>query len=298
MITLVAMDTQWLQAFVAVADSGSFSQAAERLHLSQPAISKRVAALEERTGKALFDRIGRSVRLTEAGHTLLPHAHRVLRELEDSQHALSRLSGAVSGRLSIGTSHHIGLHHLPPVLRQYAQHFPDVDLDIDFMDSEAAIQAVEQGRLELGIVTLPPVTPARLNSEIIWPDPMSIVAAPTHPLAQLPFVCVDDLARHPALLPDVQTFTHGIVRKMLADHGVTPRVRLATNYLETLKMLVSVGLGWSALPLTMTDEHVIALDVPGIQLSRDLGVVWHARRSLSRAAEALLDTLRTQADAG
>lgn len=286
------MDTQWLQAFVAVADSGSFSQAAELLHLSQPAISKRVAALEERTGKALFDRIGRTISLTEAGQTLMPHAQRVLRELEDSQRALSRLSDNVEGRLSIGTSHHIGLHHLPPVLRQYAQKYPNVDLDIEFMDSEAAIHAVEQGHLELGIVTLPPEPMARLNSLVIWPDPMAIVIAPTHALAKIKQIGVQDLAAHPALLPDTKTFTHGIVRKMLSDHGVTPRVRLATNYLETLKMLVSVGLGWSALPLTMTDEHVIALNVPGIFISRELGVVWHARRSLSRAAESLLDTLR------
>jgi len=215
----------------------------------------------------------------------------VLRELEDSRRALTQLSGGVSGRLSIGTSHHIGLHHLPPVLRLYAQQYPDVDLDIDFMDSEQAIHAVEQGRLELGIVTLPPETPSRLNSCLIWPDPMAVVAAPTHPLAARKHISVKDLASYPAVLPDAQTFTHDIVRRVLARHGMTPRVRLATNYLETLKMLVSVGLGWSALPLTMTDEHVVPLYVPGIELSRELGVVWHARRSLSRAAEALLETL-------
>lgn len=289
------MDTQWLQAFVAVAESGSFSQAAEHLHLTQPAVSKRVAALEERTGNKCFDRIGRQVALTEAGRTLLPHARKVLRELEDSQRALSRLSDGVSGRLSIGTSHHIGLHHLPPLLRQYAQQYPKVDLDIDFMDSEQAIHSVEQGRLELAIVTLPPEPVARLNSLLVWPDPMAIVVAPTHPLATEKQVAVEDLSLHPALLPDTQTYTHDIVRRMLAERGVTPRVRLATNYLETLKMLVSVGLGWSALPVTMTDDHVLALNVPGISIARELGVVWHARRSLSRAAEALLDILKSEA---
>lgn len=285
------MDTQWLQAFVAVAEHGSFSQAGEQLHLTQPAISKRVAALEERNQAQLFDRIGRAVHLTEAGRTLLPHALRVLQELEDSQRALSRLSEGVSGRLSIGTSHHVGLHHLPPVLRQYALQYPAVDLDIDFMDSEQAIHAVDQGRLELAIVTLPPMQPPRLKTYLLWPDPMGIVASPNHTLAQKPKVTVADLAEHPALLPDAQTYTHGIVRQVLAEHGVTPRVRLATNYLETLKMLVSVGLGWSALPLTMTDEHVIELPVNAINLSRQLGVVRDHRRSLSRAAEHLLSML-------
>lgn len=290
------MDTQWLQAFVAVAEHGSFSQAAEALHLTQPAVSKRIAALEERHSSRLFDRIGREVHLTEAGRTLLPHARRVLHELEDSRRALSRLADGISGRLSIGTSHHIGLHHLPPLLRRYAQQYPAVDLDIDFMDSEQAIQAVEQGRQELAIVTLPTDEHPRLDSHLIWPDPMGIVASPNHPLAGKRQISVKELAEYPALLPDAQTYTHGIVRRVLTQHGVTPRVRLATNYLETLKMLVSVGLGWSALPLTMTDEHVVALPVQDIQLSRELGVVRHARRSLSRAAEALLELLLAAAD--
>lgn len=290
------MDTQWLQAFVAVAEQGSFSQAAEVLHLTQPAISKRIAALEERHSSRLFDRIGREVHLTEAGRTLLPHAQRVLHELEDSRRALSRLADGISGRLSLGTSHHIGLHHLPPLLRSYAQQYPAVDLDIDFMDSEQAIQAVEQGRQELAIVTLPTDEHPRLETHLIWPDPMGIVASPNHPLAGKRQISVKELAEYPALLPDAQTYTHGIVRRVLTQHGVTPRVRLATNYLETLKMLVSVGLGWSALPLTMTDEHVVALPVRNIQLSRELGVVRHARRSLSRAAEALLELLLAATD--
>ncbi|MDX1496206.1 MAG: LysR family transcriptional regulator [Salinisphaeraceae bacterium] len=289
------MDTQWLEAFIAVAENNSFSQAAEVLHLTQPAVSKRIAALEERHATQLFDRIGRNVQLTEAGRALLPHARRVMQEIEDSRRALSQLGEGISGRLSIGTSHHIGLHHLPPILRHYAQLYPAVDLDIDFMDSEQATHAVELGRLELAIVTLPPTVPQRLATDLIWPDPMAVVASPNHPLAKLKTLSVDNLAAHPALLPDAQTYTHSIVRKAMAEHGLSPRVRLATNYLETLKVLVSVGLGWSALPLTMTDEHVIALPVPGIKLGRELGVVRHAKRSLSRAAEELLQLLLAEA---
>ncbi len=96
---LADMDTHALSAFIEVADTGSFSRAGERLHLSQPAISKRIAALEDALGQPLFDRVGRRIDLTDAGRTLLPHARRVLAELEDARRALSRLSGTVSGRL-------------------------------------------------------------------------------------------------------------------------------------------------------------------------------------------------------
>ena len=163
------MDTQNLSAFIEVADSGSFTQAAELLHLSQPAISKRLKALEDQIGQRLFDRVGRSVLLTDAGAALLPYARRVLQTVEDGRRALSHLSGAVTGRLSIGTSHHIGLHRLPPVLKRFVADYPDVDLDLHFMDSEDACEAVVAGKLELGIVTLPLLAVPQLDSATIWP---------------------------------------------------------------------------------------------------------------------------------
>ena len=115
----------------------------------------RIAALEAQLGKPLFDRVGRQIGLTDAGRALLPHARRVLQEIEDGRRALSHLSDTVSGRLTLGTSHHIGLHRLPPVLSAYTRRYPDVDLDIHFMDSEDACEAVLAGKLEMGIVTLP-----------------------------------------------------------------------------------------------------------------------------------------------
>ena len=279
------MDTQSLQAFIEVAESRSFSKAGERLHLSQPAISKRVATLEAQLGASLFDRVGRQVVLTDA---LLPYARRTLQDMEDGRRALSQLSGKVGGRLSIGTSHHIGLHRLPPVLRAYTERFPDVDLDIHFMDSEDACEAVVQGKLELGIVTLPTTPMLNLRTRMVWPDPLAVVVMPRHPLLKLKRPRLPDLATHPAVLPDEQTYTHRIVKQALQAHGVQPRIRLATNYLETLKMLVAIGLGWSVLPRSMLDDSIRAVAIPELEMERQLGVVWHERRTLSASAQALL----------
>ena len=282
------MDTQALAAFLEVADSASFSKAAERLFLSQPAVSKRIATLESQLGRSLFDRVGRQVTLTDAGRTLLPHARRVLHEIEDGRRALSKLGEKIEGRLSIGTSHHIGLHRLPAVLRAYTLAYPAVDLDIQFMDSEVACEAVISGRLELGIVTLPTQPLPQLQSQLVWPDPLAVVVAPDHPLAQRKKPRLDDLAEHPAVLPDEATYTHRIVTAALTRHGLTPRIRLATNYLETLKMLVVIGLGWSVLPRSMLGEDLIALPIRELALERELGVVWHEKRTRSAAATALI----------
>ncbi len=285
------MDADSLAAFLEIADAGSFSGAAGRLHVSQPAISKRIAGLEGRLGARLFDRIGRRVMLTEAGRTLLPYARRVREDLEDGRRALSHLSPRVQGRLAIGTSHHIGLHRLPKVLKSFTHAHPDVDLDIQFMDSEVACEAVLAGKLELGIVTLPATPLPGLESQRIWPDPLAVVVSPEHALARRKRVSLAELARHPAVLPDEATYTHRIIKAELAKHGVEPRVRLATNYLETLKMLVGIGLGWSVLPRSMLDASVRALTIPGFAPARSLGAVWHRKRTLSAPARRLLDHL-------
>ena len=103
------MDIANLNAFVSVAETGSFSTASEHLYLTQPAISKRVSALETELDIQLFDRIGRKVTLTEAGAALLSRARSILQQVEDTKRAIKNLSGHISGKLSIGTSHHIGL---------------------------------------------------------------------------------------------------------------------------------------------------------------------------------------------
>jgi DNA-binding transcriptional LysR family regulator len=285
------MDPAALSAFLAVAREASFSRAAGQLHLSQPAVSKRVSLLEQQLGHRLFDRVGRRVALTEAGRTLVPHAERVLEHLDDGRRALSHLSASVSGRLSIGTSHHIGLHRLPPVLRRFTRRHPAVDLDIHFMDSEVACDAVLKGRLELGIVTLPLEPIENLEARLVWPDPLAAVVAPGHALAKRRRVRLKDLAAYPAVLPDERTYTHRIIKAELEKLGVAPRVRLATNYLETLKMLVAIGLGWSVLPRSMLDASIKALRIPELKLQRELGVVQHRRRTVSGAAQALIRML-------
>ena len=287
------MDTTGLRTFITAAELESFSLAADQLYLTQPAVSKRIATLEGELGTSLFDRIGRRVILTEAGRELLPRAKSILNELEDSRRLISNLSGTIAGRLSIGTSHHIGLHRLPPILRRYSAQYPEVELDLHFMDSEAACRAVLAGDLELGIVTLPPEPIDDLESEIIWPDPLFIVAGKDHPLAKYKNVSLQDLSHYPAILPSHGTYTRELLEQALAPKGLTLQVGMTTNYLETIKMMVSVGLGWSVLPETMLSDQLSTLKVKGVGLSRQLGIVYHRKHTSSNAAKAIIKILQT-----
>jgi DNA-binding transcriptional LysR family regulator len=288
------MDISALQAFTAVSETASFSQAAEKLFLTQPAVSKRIAGLEQELDSPLFDRIGRQVVLTEAGKALLPHARRILDEVESSRRAITDLSGRIAGRLSLGTSHHIGLHRLPTLLRELRRRYPELQLDIRFLDSETACRMVEHGELELAIVTLPPRPSAQLLTSTLWNDPLNVVCALDHPLASYKKAGLPTLAQHHAILPGPETFTRQIVESAFKPLGMTLQVELSTNFLETIKMLTAVGLGWSVLPETMLDGELKRLTTP-LQLSRQLGVVQHASRTPSNAARAMMELLHDEA---
>lgn len=285
------MDLASLDTFIAIAETGSFSAAAARLHLSQPAISKRIAALEMQLNTRLFDRIGREISLTEAGRALLPRARQVLSVLDDTRRALSNLQGDISGRLTLATSHHIGLHRLPPLLRAFTKAHPKVALDIRFLDSEVAYDAVLQGRIELAVITLAPQTNAPLLAQPVWQDALDFVAAPEHPLAHGRAVTLAEVAQHPAVFPGESTFTHQVVHALFEREHLTPQVAMSTNYLETIKMLVSIGIAWSVLPRTLLDNQIVRLPLQEIQLSRQLGYICHTERTLSNAAKAFMELL-------
>jgi len=288
------MDLANLNAFIAIAETGSFSEAGERLHLTQPAVSKRIAGLEQQLNVRLFDRLGREVGLTEAGRALLPRAYQILGVLDDTRRALSNLHGEISGRLTLATSHHIGLHRLPPLLRAFTRAYPQVALDIKFLDSEVAYEEILHGRAELAVITLAPQTATPVRAVQVWEDPLDFVAAPEHPLARNGAISLADVARHPAVFPGGNTFTHHIVRRLFEAEGLTPNIGMSTNYLETIKMMVSIGLAWSVLPRTMLDDQVARLPLPGIQLSRQLGYILHTDRTLSNAAKAFMQLLDEQ----
>jgi len=289
------MDLTSLAVFVAVAEHGGFSAAAEKLHLTQPAVSKRIAQLEAELGLRLLDRLGRQVLPTEAGTLLLQRARGLLADASDTRRALAALGEGIGGSLRIATSHHIGLHYLPPLLRHYSQHYPQVELDIAFVDSEQAYARVLAGSAELAITTLAPATAAPLLAQPLWDDPLCFMAAADHPLSRRKRLSLNDLAAHPAVLPDAGTFTHKLVAGLFADNGLALSVRLHTNYLETIKMLVGVGLAWSALPASLLDAQVMALPVTGARLQRQLGWVRHGGRTLSRAGAAFVQVLEQAA---
>lgn len=294
------MDTHTLHAFITVAEQGSFSVAAEQLFLTQSAVSKRIAQLESQLDTRLFDRIGRTITLTEAGQALLPRARGILLQLDDARRAIGNLNGEVSGRLSVAASHHISLHRLPPVLRAFNKQYPQVELDLRFSESEIAYDGILKGELELALITLAPVADDVLESHQVWQDELKFAVAKDHPLARRNVVWLDELTEFSAILPGEKTFTQSRVMQLFEDHTGSDELQLklamSTNYLDTIRMMVSIGLGWSLLPETMLGDDLTVLPVQAPPVYRPLGYIHHRDRTLSNAANAFIQLLEQQGD--
>lgn len=285
------MDTQQLATFIAIAETGSFSGAATRLHLTQPAVSKRIALLETHLSSKLFDRLGKQVALTPAGAGFLPHARAIMQAVADAERTISDMGGDVTGRLSIATSHHIGLHHLPPILSDYSRRYPAVHLDLHFLDSEKALEAVANGEFDLGVITLGATTPSPLTQLPVWQDELHFVTSPDHPLANRQPLSLADLTGFQAILPDTSTHTTRLVQSLFEKQQLPLEITMATNHLDTIKMMVSIGLGWGVLPDTLIDGQLLRLQLQHPPLTRSLGAVYHTGRSQSNATRQFIACL-------
>jgi len=239
----------------------------------------------------LFDRIGREVILTEAGKTLVPSALHIVREIKEATQRVNNLSDTVSGKLSIAISHHISLYRLANVIKEFIVRQPGVELDLHFMESEQAYPEVLKRRLELAFVTLPSSLERSLVSTKVWDDPLVFVVGRNHKLANRKSVRLNELCYDNALLPDTNTFTFNIVKSVFEQHRLPLKTALPINFLETIKVMVSVGLGWSVVPKTMVDDQLVPIAVENVHLARKLGYIQHKDRTLSKAAQAFLDCL-------
>ena len=291
------MDIQNIRAFLMVAETGSFSRAAEKLFITQPATSKRIATLEFSLDCQLFDRLGKNVQLTQAGKAIIPSYQRVLAEMDEAQRIISTLRTQVSGHLKFGTSHHIGLHRLPPILRHYSRQYPDVELDIQFMDSEQAAALILKGSIELALVTLPDNIEKPLTTIAVWTDHMHCVIANDHALTKQKNVTTKQLSQYGVLLQSHGTHTRDIIDQTLKLEANT-KIIMESNYLETIKAMIQNGLGWGVLPESMIDDSLHKLKIKGIKMDRHLGLLLHQSRTLSSSANALLEILKNSASSG
>ncbi|MGC2062132.1 MAG: LysR family transcriptional regulator [Thermodesulfovibrionales bacterium] len=289
------MNFYQLTYFKKVAEIRSISRAAEELLITQPAVSKQIKSLEEELGTKLFDRIGKKVLLTRAGENLYEHAGRILRSVHEAKTAVHDMSRECSGELVIGASDHISLHRLPDVLKAYIAAYPQVDLKLRCHRSETIIGMVTNNQVDLGVITLPPAERG-LISKVVWADPMSLVFPRKHPLAALKTIRLKDITPYGMILPEAGTTTRKMIDAAFMRKKTTANVTMEVAYIETIKVLVKVGLGISILPDKAVEDEIRRgtlekAAIHDVQFSRNLGVLYLKDKFLSRPALEFLKFL-------
>ncbi|WP_223670464.1 LysR family transcriptional regulator [Kangiella shandongensis] len=285
------MDIDLLKTFLTVARLKSFTLAAKELQLTQPALSKRIKRLEALVDSQLFDRVGNHVIVTEAGQLLQQQAPQIISDIEDTVQNIRDLSGQVSGELHIGTSHYIGLHLLPEYLEQYVDTFEQVDVNVEFIDSELAYDRVLSGDLELALLTFPQQKDPRLEHQLIWREKLAIVCHQDYNLAS-EVEPLSHLKNYPCILPPAHTFPRELFELQLEQAGIELGKVKTANYLEVIAKLVACKMGWTLLPTRLLTAPLINLSPEGFLSDRDMGIIYRNNKTLSNASMELLKLLK------
>ena len=286
------MELWQLEVFTAVAEERSFSRAGHRLGRTQPAISSAIKLLEVELGEPLFDRMGKSVRLTGAGEILTDYAKRLLRLREEATIAVGELRGLGRGTLRLGANETTCLYVLPEVLASFKQAYPQVQVDIHRAITRSITERIIEGTLDFGIVTLP-VKNSRLQTLTIHRDEMALIVSPTHTLATKRSVKMSDLEDEPFILHKIGTTTRERLVKHFNDGGVKMKVTMELASIETIKRFVAIGMGISIVPRLCIEKEVKegnlqALTIRDARFKRQLGLIYNKDRYQSQAARAFL----------
>jgi DNA-binding transcriptional LysR family regulator len=291
------MDLDNLKTFIEVARLASFSRAAEKVLRSQPAVSAQIRQLEQEYGQRLFDRSAKSVRLTPAGEVVLDYANQLLSLQARSLQAVSEQDGVRSGTLSIGANEGTFLYVLPKILAKYHKQFPKVKISVYRSFTHKVAEKVEEGAVDLGVLTMPVKSPS-LEVLPVFRDRILLMAGPASPLFKKKSATLGELAQEPIILPKTGSIRK-IMEKNLRPYRDNLNVTMELTSVVMIKRFVRAGFGVSLICRNFAAENVRRdevrlLKVEGLDLWRELALVYRKDRSLPLIASAFVDVARKE----
>lgn len=276
------MELRRLRYFVAVAEESSFSRAARRLHMAQPPLSNQIKQLEAEIGVRLFERSSRGVQTTEAGELLLEEARRIFTLVEGTVGMVRRVGHGEVGRLTLGFVPSSSDELLPPILSNFGERYPDVDLFLREMRPDLIVQRLHEGQIDAGFLYLPLDDPS-LEVECVLREPLVLALPAKHPLAPEDKVDLGSVADDPFILPARYRRTPGLYGQVTGAcqrAGFTPNaVQKDVWLMQTIVGLVAGGIGVALVPASVQNlrrKGVVYKTVRGLSPSVELGVVWRS----------------------
>jgi DNA-binding transcriptional LysR family regulator len=292
------MNVDQIKAFHKVAAAGSFTKAARELFLTQSAVSQQIRALEDEIGGRLFDRSGRTVRLTGEGEVLMAYATRLFDLHEEIETLFSGFRKLEKGRIAVGATAVIGTYFMPAVISAFHRQYPGIEIDLRMGNSETIQRMILDREADLGVAGMIRKHKT-LNSAFIHREDLLFVCSPHNPLADRETVEIAELDRIPFIWREKGTQTLAIVKKWFQENTSDdfPRQTLSLANMEAAKRIVEEGYGVTIIPASAACREIEAgllkrLKVMGFDLTVDYGLYYPKGRPFSRAAEAFLEVLR------
>ncbi|MEU0805078.1 LysR substrate-binding domain-containing protein [Streptomyces sp. NPDC005970] len=287
------MELRQLEYFVAVVEEANFTRAAERLHVAQPGVSAQIRRLEHELGQELLDRSGRSVRPTEVGAAVLPHARAALSAVSGVRLAVEELTGLVRGHVAIGTvtSHNVDLATL---LAEFHDDHPAVEITLTEDGSDRLIDALRGGRLDAAIIAFGTTPPPDLETHVVTEDAVVAAVSPDHELAGRSTIPIDALRDRVLISLPQGTGIRSLLNEACAAAGFTPHIAFEAGTPAVLAQLAARGLGIAIVPsgIVRSREDLRALTITPPALRGTLALAWRAEGPISPAARALIGRAR------
>ncbi|MBS1878608.1 MAG: LysR family transcriptional regulator [Actinobacteria bacterium] len=287
------MELRQLRYFIAVAEEGSFTVAARRLHVAQPGVSAQVRKLEEELGAPLLDRSDRAVRLTEAGTAVLAEARAAIAATEAAQGAVDDVVGLRRGRVRVGSVPSCPVADLPELLADFHRRFPEVEISLAEGNGEDLMRAIEAGRLDLAVVGTAGRGSDRFDRLELADEPLVVAAPPGHSLATVKSTTLSRLSEEPLICMSSGTGVRRGLELACAEQGLEVRVALEAGSPAIVARLAALGLGVAVLPESVAaafGDSLRTIRFRGTAPRTRLELIWRDT-SLSPAAEALVGHL-------
>jgi DNA-binding transcriptional LysR family regulator len=291
------MELRLLRTFKAVAEAGSFTHAASRVHLTQAAVSVHIRQLEEELGSPLFLRVNKKLYLTEAGRALLSHAETILRAHDEAKAELTSIGEPSHGRLHIGVaSTAVTVHPLPEILNEIKRKYSMLDFLVLGETSERIIEQILTGSLDAGLVSLP-VEESDVLTETLRSDKLVAVLSPRHKLARSRVITGEELSAEPLILGEHGGNTRRLLDLFFEKSGLEPKIIMELQRTEAIIKMVELGFGVTILPqgsvhTSIASGRLRALPVRELNVRWEFGVAYLKSEYRPPALESFLQLCR------
>ena len=289
------MDLRQLDMLRAIAETGSFTGAGEKLHVSQSAISRQIKLLEEELNEPLFSRSGRRVVITPAGETLLQLSHRVFADVNETKRLIGERQRVLSGTLRLAAGMTVCLYVYPLIIKEFRRHHPKVDIKLVTGPTPRLLRRLKAGAIDLALLTLPIEEPD-LETVPVLHEELLLIMPRDHPLAGRKRIGPQDLVHQPFVVYEGGSNTRRMLDQFFTSAQIDPRIVLETENVEILKALVRIGLGLSLVPYLAIAREVRAGQlacsrISGVSLERETGWVYPRTGRVPRILSEVIRTL-------